>query len=81
MNLQFHLTVNLVAIWVNRHQKTVIEYLTEERSILNEQLVGKPKARQETRPKNSRFANYLPIFLHLGARICIYLHPAKFSTC
>ena len=36
--------VNLVAGWVNRHQQAVIEYLTEERLILIEQLGGKPKA-------------------------------------
>ena len=44
MNLQFHLMVNLVACWLNRHQQAVIEYLTEERQILIEQLGGKPKA-------------------------------------
>ena len=36
--------VNIVAGWVNRHQQAVIEYLTEERQILIEQLGGKPKA-------------------------------------
>jgi len=36
--------VNLVAGWVNRHQQAVIEYLTEERQILIEQLGGKQKA-------------------------------------
>jgi len=35
--------VNIVAGWVNRHQQTVIECLTEERQILIEQLGGKPK--------------------------------------
>ncbi|MDA0347744.1 MAG: hypothetical protein O3C43_07305 [Verrucomicrobia bacterium] len=40
--------VNLVAVWVNRHPQTVIEYLTEERQILIEQLGGKPKAYQWT---------------------------------
>ena len=44
MNLPFHFMVNLVAGWVNRHQQAVIEYLTEERLILIEQLGGKPKA-------------------------------------
>ncbi len=36
--------VNLVAGWVNRHQQAVIDYLSEERQILIEQLGGKPKA-------------------------------------
>jgi hypothetical protein len=36
--------VNLVAGWVNRHQQAVLDYLTEERQILIEQLGGKPKA-------------------------------------
>ena len=36
--------VHLIAGWVNRHQRAVIEYLTEERQILIEQLGGKPKA-------------------------------------
>ena len=78
MNLRFHLMENIVAGWVNRHQQAVIEYLKEERQILIEQLGGKPKAHQETRPKYSRFANYLPIYLHLGASMCIYLLRAKF---
>jgi len=43
MNLQFHLMVNIVAGWINRHQQAVIDYLTEERSILIDQLGGKPK--------------------------------------
>ncbi len=44
MNLPFHFMVHLVAGWVHRHQQAVIEYLTEERQILIEQLGGKPKA-------------------------------------
>lgn len=40
MNLQFHMMVNRVAGWVNRHQQAVIEYLTEEKQILIEQLGG-----------------------------------------
>ncbi len=44
MNLPFHFLVHLVAGWMNRHQQAVIEYLTEERHILIEQLGGKPKA-------------------------------------
>ena len=43
MNLQFHLMVNIVAGWINRHQQVLLDYLTEERSILIEQLGGKPK--------------------------------------
>ena len=43
MNLRFHFMVNLVAGWVNQHQQAVIEYLTEERQILIEQLGSKPK--------------------------------------
>jgi len=35
--------VNIVAGWLKRHQQAVIEYLTEERQILIEQLGGKPK--------------------------------------
>ena len=44
MNLQFHFMVSLVAGWVNRNQQVVIDYLTEERQILIEQLGGKSKA-------------------------------------
>ncbi len=44
MNLPFHFMVHLIAGWVNRHQQAVIEYLSEERQILIEQLGGKPKA-------------------------------------
>ena len=43
MNLQFHFMVNIVAGWVNRHQQDVIDYLSEGREILIEQLGGKPK--------------------------------------
>ena len=43
MNLPFHFMVNIVAGWVNRHQQAVIDYPTEERQILIEQLGGKPK--------------------------------------
>jgi len=50
MNLQFHMMVNLVAGWLNRHHQAVIEYLTEESQILIEHLGGKPKAHQEARP-------------------------------
>ena len=44
MNLPFHFMVTTVAGWINRHQQAVIDYLTEERQILIEQLGGKPKA-------------------------------------
>jgi transposase InsO family protein len=44
MNIPFHFMVNIVAGWVNRHQQAVIDYLSEERQILIEQLGGRPKA-------------------------------------
>ena len=44
MNLPFHVMVNMVAGWVNRHQQAIIEYLIEEKEVLIEQLGGRPKA-------------------------------------
>jgi len=36
----FHLLVNALAGWLNRHQQAVIDYFIEENRILKEQLEG-----------------------------------------
>ena len=42
MNIRFQFAVVMLAGWINRHQQAIIDYLTEEKQVLLEQLGGKP---------------------------------------